>query len=331
MSARAVLQRHASRVEAGRLRRRRDLRRCRYAGGLDAFLGKWSDERHRRKPARAISAAGGSAGTALPRQRGHRPDPPCGAGCRGAPRNHQPRQCHARHLSPGRSRRPRLRAGAAKRRRASSMPVRPTRSCSPRAPRHRSTSSPMPSAALCNAGDRVLVSVAEHHSNFVPWQMLRERCGIELALIPVGADGRLDLARLPGSCGALPPGGRDAMLQRHRRVDRCRRHCRRGAQGRARKCCSTARRRCSTGRRTCRRWASISTPSPATSASAQAASACCGAGRKRWPQMPPFLGGGGMIGEVTPAASTWAEPPQRFEAGTPPIAQAIGLAPRWTG
>ena len=41
-----------------------------------------------------------------------------------------------------------------------------------------------------NAGDRVLVSVAEHHSNLVLWQMLRERCGIELALIPVGADGR---------------------------------------------------------------------------------------------------------------------------------------------
>jgi cysteine desulfurase/selenocysteine lyase len=43
-------------------------------------------------------------------------------------------------------------------------------------------------------------------------------------------------------------------------------------------------------------------------------------------RMPPFLGGGGMIAEVTPEASTWAAPPQRFEAGTPPIAQAIGLA-----
>jgi len=42
--------------------------------------------------------------------------------------------------------------------------------------------------------------------------------------------------------------------------------------------------------------------------------------------MPPFLGGGGMIGEVTPALTTWAAPPQRFEAGTPPIAQAVGLA-----
>jgi cysteine desulfurase/selenocysteine lyase len=42
--------------------------------------------------------------------------------------------------------------------------------------------------------------------------------------------------------------------------------------------------------------------------------------------MPPFLGGGGMIDEVTAEASTWAAPPQRFEAGTPPIAQAVGLA-----
>jgi cysteine desulfurase/selenocysteine lyase len=42
--------------------------------------------------------------------------------------------------------------------------------------------------------------------------------------------------------------------------------------------------------------------------------------------MPPFLGGGGMIDEVTVQASTWAAPPRRFEAGTPPIAQAVGLA-----
>lgn len=41
--------------------------------------------------------------------------------------------------------------------------------------------------------------------------------------------------------------------------------------------------------------------------------------------MPPFLGGGGMVGEVTPEGSTFARPPQRFEAGTPAIAQAVGL------
>lgn len=42
-------------------------------------------------------------------------------------------------------------------------------------------------------------------------------------------------------------------------------------------------------------------------------------------QMPPFLGGGSMIGEVTTAGFTCADIPQKFEAGTPPIAEAVGL------
>jgi cysteine desulfurase/selenocysteine lyase len=47
--------------------------------------------------------------------------------------------------------------------------------------------------------------------------------------------------------------------------------------------------------------------------------------------MPPFLGGGSMIRRVTKAGSTYADPPARFEAGTPAISQAIGLAAaiRW--
>ena len=43
-------------------------------------------------------------------------------------------------------------------------------------------------------------------------------------------------------------------------------------------------------------------------------------------ELPPFLGGGEMIETVTMERSTFARPPARFEAGTPPIAQAIGLA-----
>jgi cysteine desulfurase/selenocysteine lyase len=43
-------------------------------------------------------------------------------------------------------------------------------------------------------------------------------------------------------------------------------------------------------------------------------------------RMPPWQGGGGMIASVTLERSTWAEAPARFEAGTPPIAEAIGLA-----
>ncbi|MBK7022796.1 MAG: cysteine desulfurase [Sulfuritalea sp.] len=176
------------------------------------------------------------------------------------------------------------------------------------------------------AGDRVLVSVAEHHSNFVPWQMLRDRCGIELAPIPVGADGRLDLTRLSELMG-----------------DRCR---------------LVAVTQCSnvTGA-----WTDVATIVAAARKvgakvlldGAQAVQhgpqdvramdidfyafsghKCFGPGgvgvlwgrAEALARMPPFLGGGGMIAEVTPEASTWAAPPQRFEAGTPPIAQAIGLA-----
>ena len=176
------------------------------------------------------------------------------------------------------------------------------------------------------AGDRVLVSMAEHHSNFVPWQMLRDRCSIEMALIPVGADGRLELSRLPELMG-----------------DRCR---------------LVAVTQCSnvTGA-----WTDVATIVAAAHKvgarvlldGAQGAQhgpqdvqalgidfyafsghKCFGPGgvgvlwgrAEALAQLPPFLGGGGMIGEVTPVASTRAAPPQRFEAGTPPIAQAIGLA-----
>ena len=47
--------------------------------------------------------------------------------------------------------------------------------------------------------------------------------------------------------------------------------------------------------------------------------------------MPPFLGGGSMIRKVTKDGTTYADPPARFEAGTPAIAQAIGMAAaiRW--
>ena len=48
-------------------------------------------------------------------------------------------------------------------------------------------------------------------------------------------------------------------------------------------------------------------------------------------EMPPFLGGGSMIRKVTKAGTTWADPPARFEAGTPAIAQAIGMAARCAG
>ncbi len=48
-------------------------------------------------------------------------------------------------------------------------------------------------AAFLHAGDQVLISALEHHSNIVPWQMLRDRLGIELLVAPIDDAGSLDL------------------------------------------------------------------------------------------------------------------------------------------
>src|SRR6185312_13973422 len=50
---------------------------------------------------------------------------------------------------------------------------------------------------LLRPGDRILLSELEHHSNIVPWQLLRQRSGIELDMLPVTLDGRIDLTALP--------------------------------------------------------------------------------------------------------------------------------------
>ena len=65
--------------------------------------------------------------------------------------------------------------------------------------------------------------------------------------------------------------------------------------------------------------------SPAISSTGRPASARSMARRNGWRKLPPFLGGGEMIKEVTQDRVTYNEPPHRFEAGTPPIMQAIGL------
>jgi len=51
--------------------------------------------------------------------------------------------------------------------------------------------------SLLKPGDRIIVSELEHHSNIVPWQLLRQRSGIELDVVPVTVNGRIDLNALP--------------------------------------------------------------------------------------------------------------------------------------
>ena len=50
--------------------------------------------------------------------------------------------------------------------------------------------------SLLKPGDRVLISELEHHSNIVPWQLLKARAGVELDALPVTLDGRIDLGAL---------------------------------------------------------------------------------------------------------------------------------------
>ena len=83
------------------------------------------------------------------------------------------------------------------------------------------------------------------------------------------------------------------------------------------------RRRC---RSTSARSTSTSTRSPATRSTAPTGIGALWARLDLLREMPPFLGGGSMIRKVTKEGTTYADPPARFEAGTPAIAQAIGMA-----
>lgn len=175
-------------------------------------------------------------------------------------------------------------------------------------------------------GDEIVLSQAEHHSNFVPWQMLRARRGVRLRMLPVTREGRLDLERLPELSGA-----------------RCRlialTHCSNvtGAITDVAAVLAAAR---PAGARVLLDGAQMVQHGPVDVRAlgidfyAFSGHKCFGptgvgvlwARREALEAMPPWLGGGGMVGRVTLEASTWAEVPRRFEAGTPPIAQAVGLA-----
>jgi cysteine desulfurase/selenocysteine lyase len=175
-----------------------------------------------------------------------------------------------------------------------------------------------------NAGDVVLVSEMEHHANIVPWFQLRERTGIEVRFIPTTDDYRLDLSRIDelmrgvkllsvtgmsNVLGTINPINELASLA-HRHgaliaVD--------GAQ---------------------------SVAHAPTDVVALDVDFLIFTGHKMlgptgigifWTRedilnaMPPFLGGGGMIADVRLDGYTPADGPTRFEAGTPPIAEAVGL------
>ena len=178
---------------------------------------------------------------------------------------------------------------------------------------------------LLKPGDRILLSELEHHSNIVPWQLLRQRSGIELDMLPVTLDGRIDLTALPR---LLTNKTKLVSLAHVSNVT--------GALLDVRAVVEAAR---AVGAKVMLDGAQRAPHGP-LDLPALGIDFYAFAGHKAYgpngigilwarPElleaMPPFHGGGSMIGRVTLAETTWAPPPRRFEAGTPPIGPAIGL------
>jgi cysteine desulfurase/selenocysteine lyase len=187
--------------------------------------------------------------------------------------------------------------------------------------------------SLLEPGDRILLSELEHHSNIVPWQLLRARTGVQLDLAPVTLEGRIDLDAL---ASRITPRTRLVSIAHVSNVT--------GALVDVPRVVALAK---AAGARVMLDGAQRAPHGP-LDLPGLGIDFYVFAGHKAYgpngvgvlwakPElleaMPPFHGGGSMIGRVTLAETTWAPPPRRFEAGTPPIGPAIGLgaACKWMG
>ncbi len=185
--------------------------------------------------------------------------------------------------------------------------------------------------ANVGAGDRVVLTEMEHHSNIVPWQQLAARSGAELDWVPVTDQGLLDMdayARL------LERGPKLVAVSHVSNV-----------LGTENPLAEISRLAHQAGALVLADGAQAA-PKLGVDVGSLGVDFYGLTGHKAygptgigalWARlelldaMPPFLGGGSMIRKVTKQGTTWADPPARFEAGTPAIAQAIGLAAafRW--
>ncbi len=174
-------------------------------------------------------------------------------------------------------------------------------------------------------GDRIIATEMEHHSNLVPWQMVAKRTGARLDHIPITQDFRLDLdafAEMIGPdvkvvtmtgmsnvLGTMPPVSKFAEIAH------------------------------SVGARLVVDAAQLVPHSPVDVVELDADFVAFSGHKMLGPtgigilwgrmdaleEMEPFEGGGEMIADVTLHESTWAPIPTRFEAGTPPIIETVGL------
>ncbi len=174
-------------------------------------------------------------------------------------------------------------------------------------------------------GDEIVITEMEHHSNIVPWQLLCERTGATLRWFGVTDDGRLDLSGIDGLINA-----------RTKLVSLVHQSNVLGTVNPVRLVADAAH---AVGALVLVDAAQSVPHLPVSVADLGAdfvgftAHKICGptgigvlwARRELLDAMPPFLGGGEMIESVAMTGSTFAQPPHKFEAGTMPIAEAVGL------
>jgi len=186
-------------------------------------------------------------------------------------------------------------------------------------------------AANVRAGERIVLTEMEHHSNIVPWQQLAEATGAEIDWTPLTDDGRLDLDAFA------------VLLERGPKLV-CVAHVS-NVLGTENPLSEISRLAHEAGALVVADGAQAAPKLP-VDVGALGVDFYALTGHKLYGptgigalwarlellrEMPPFLGGGSMIRKVTKQRTTWADPPARFEAGTPAIAQAIGMASaiRW--
>ena len=174
-------------------------------------------------------------------------------------------------------------------------------------------------------GDRIMLSVLEHHSNIVPWQMLAERVGATIDVAPLTEDGHIDLDWVEAN-----------LTERHKLVALCHLSNSLGSVIDARRAADLAHK---VGAKLLLDGCQ-SAPRLAIDVQAMDCDFYVFSGHKLygptgigvlWAKgeilnaMPPWQGGGSMIDKVSFKGTTYAPAPGRFEAGTPHIVGAAGL------
>lgn len=179
-------------------------------------------------------------------------------------------------------------------------------------------------AANLGPGDAVVLSLLEHHANIVPWQMLAERQGFEVRWLGLTDNGELDLTDLD----RVLDGAKLVSVSAMSNVLGTITPVRRLADAAHAKGALLAIDACQYVPHLPTNVVDLDVDFMAFSGHKMLGPTGVGvlwARRELLEAMPPFLGGGGMIGQVTTDGFTTAEVPHKFEAGTPPIAEIIGL------